>query len=271
MFIHTGCEKTEDPITPVDENVDKEATTSKNMLELGKALTDANSFVYLYNNGVPSSSSCPNYYFDSLIYGALIVDYGSFPGCVSSENFKRSGRYILTLHSFAGGDSTYTSILFNDYRVYKYPTTVDTNLIRMTGSMNFSTKKISGTTYSFHASGEVVYTTNLGGNKTITLNNFSGTVNYNTVNTRADDAYSIYGALSINDADFGRTYSITINQSTALQILGSCHYPLSGIAKISGSGNVDCDFSPNANACDAIAKLTKGSTSKTVDLSEVNF
>lgn len=268
-IIHTGCEKTEDPVTPVDENVDKEATTSKNMVELAKLLTGANSFTYLYLNNVPSSG-CPDYFFDSVIVGAVVVDY-AYPGCVGIDNVRRMGSYNLGINQFLGGDSVYTTISFPDYRISKYPTIVDTNVIKVNGFMNFSTKKISGTTYTFHAKGEAIYTTNLGNIKSFDLTGLHGTVNYNSATTAADDVYTIYGSAIIVDSEFGRTYNISVNQTTSLQIAGNCLYPLSGIMKVLSGSNTDCDFSPNANACDAIAKLTKGSTSKTVDLSEVNF
>ncbi|CAF3882537.1 unnamed protein product [Rotaria sp. Silwood1] len=270
MFIQTGCDKSEDVITPVDENVDKEATTSKNFVEITKALTDANSYLKLYLDSIPPPSFCPNYFYDGSLFGAIVVTYGEFPGCTAVDNIRKSGHYILTSQSFAGGDSVYTTLSFNDFRIYKYTAPGDTN-VKLNGFMNFSTKKISGTTYNFHTSGEAVVITFDGTTKTINLSGLNGTVNYNSPNTVTDDTYSLYGSCIINDSGFGTIFNIAVSQANSLQMAGNCHYPLTGIAQISGSGGASCDFSPNANACDAIVKFTKGATTKTVDLSSTNF
>lgn len=259
-----GC-KGDEVVTPEDVNLDKEATESKNLVELAKVLTEANSISWKYLNSIASSGSCPSYNFDSSVT-ALGVSYGDFPGCISSDNTKRSGSYRLTPKMFGSGDSTFSNISFLDYMVYKFATTVDTNRIRMIGSLAVSSKKVTGTSYNFRASGEVIYVTNLGASKSITINSINGSVNYNTPGTSTDDTYSIYGSLKI--IDNGVTYDVTITQSGALQITAACHYPLSGSAQV---GAVNSDFSPNSNACDGLVRLNKGSTTKTYDLNDVNF
>lgn len=267
ILIQSGCNKSDDVVTPVDENVDKQTVSAKNTSELVKLVTGANSVAWQYQNLVPSGS-CPEYYYDSLFFTALVVDYGAFPGCTGSDNEKRSGSLLLTTNVFSGGDSMYTTIGFVDYRVYKYPVNTDTNIIKVHGNLNVSIKKISGTTYSFRSGGEALFTTLEGDNKTITLNGFAGTVNFNSLNTADDDVYSIYGSLKIVDSELGVTYDISVNSSSALKINGNCRYPISGIANIGGAS---CDFSPESSSCDAIAKFTKGSTVKTVDFTNIDF
>lgn len=271
-LIHSGCKSDDEIVTPADQNVDKETTVSRNFVELVKIFADANSNTYLYLNDVPSTK-CPSYYFDSTFFGAIIVNYGEFPfGCTGVDGVKRNGSYIITSQVFAGGDSIYSTLSFQGYKIDKYATNVDTNIIKVTGFMNFSTKKTSGTTYNFHANGEGAFTTNLGVSKTITVNSLNGTVNYNSLNITSDDSYSIYGSVKILDSGLGSTFDISVAQANALQISGNCQYPLSGIAKLlSGGVNTDCDFSPTSGTCDAIVKLTKGSTVKTVDLTNIDF
>ncbi len=271
-YIHSGC-KSDDVVTPpVDQNVDKESTTSKNFTQLTKLLCDANSNAWQYLNIVPPTS-CPDYFFDSTFYSAIVVRYGDFPfGCAGVDGVRRSGSYIITPHIFSGGDSVYFTLSLDRYFINKYAINTDTNTVKVNGSLNFSTKKISGTTYNFHAGGECSFTTNLGVNKYITLTGVNGTVNYNSLNTISDDAYSIYGTVKINDSGFGTEYTLTVNQSSALQISGNCLYPLSGIAGISAPNtNATCDFSPASGTCDAIVKLTKGGASTTVDLTNTDF
>lgn len=269
---HSGCSKSDDVVTPpVDENVDKETTVSKDMVELSNLMAKANSYVWQYvNNG--GSTGCPNIYYDAGFYGALVIDYGSFPGCVASDNIKRSGLYALSYYVNPAADSIYTTVSFTDFRVYKYADITDINEIKITGFFSVSSKKISGTTYSFHTSGEGGFTTNSGVSKTVTLTGYNGTANLNSATTADDDVYTMYGSSKIVDSGVGSTFDITINPGTALQVATNCRYPLTGIAYFtSGSSITSCDFSPASGTCDAIVKLTKGSTVKTIDLTNTDF
>lgn len=270
MFIHTGCEKTEDPVTPVDENVDKESVTSKDMTAITNLLTSANSILWRHIN-TGAISGCPNVYYDSG-FAALKVDYGSFPGCEPAlDGQTRSGRYELGYSVTPALDSMYSFISFPDFRIYKYTTTppTDTNATKITGFMNFSSKKNSDGSFTFRANGSGGLTTYLGITRTIESVNLVGKVNFNDPSTTLDDVYSVYGNINFNNGE-GSVQNVTITQANALQLKGDCRYPVSGILRVTSTGT-DCDFSPNANACDAIAKLTKGSTTKTIDLLNIDY
>lgn len=54
ILVQSGCDKTEDTITPViDESVEKETVTSKDMAALTNLLTSANSILWRYINTGP--------------------------------------------------------------------------------------------------------------------------------------------------------------------------------------------------------------------------
>jgi hypothetical protein len=270
VFIHSGCEKTEDPVTPVDENIDKETVASKDMAALTNLLTSANSFLWRHIN-TGSLTGCPNVAYDSS-FGTLRVNYGSFPGCAPPiDGLTRSGLYSLTYFVTPALDSFQSFVSFTDFRIYKYTTTpqVDTNVMRVTGFMNFSSKKNADGSFTFRAGGTGGFATNTGLTKTIESINLVGQVNFNNVNIITDDVHSVYGNISFNNGE-GNLYSVSITQANALQINGNCRYPLFGTLRVTNTG-VDCDFSPNANACDAIAKFTKGSFTKTVDFTNIDW
>ncbi len=270
ILVQSGCDKTEDPVTPVDESVEKETVTSKDMAALTNLLTSANSILWRYINTGPGTG-CPNVAYDSG-FGALQVNYGSFPGCAPPlDGVTRSGKYELGCYVTPSLDSMYSFISFTDFRMYKYTTTpqVDTNAVRVTGFMNFSSKKNTDGSFTFRAGGSGGFATLAGFNRTVESINLVGNVNFNNVSITTDDVYSIYGSINFKNGE-GNTHNATITQANALQIKGDCRYPLSGILRITSTG-VDCDFSPNANACDAIAKLTKGSNVKTVDFTNIDW
>ncbi|MBX7044284.1 MAG: hypothetical protein K1X86_00480 [Ignavibacteria bacterium] len=270
--LNTGCNKSDDTsVTPaIDDNFDKEAVSAKNFATLINVIAGANSYQWLFLNNVPSSL-CPAYYYDSSYYRALAIDYGAFPGCIDKDTVKRSGVYTLSVNSFTG-DSIYSTFAFPDFSVYKYPENNDTISIRFSGFLNFSSKKTSSTSYNFHTSGEAGYITIRRNTKIINLTGLHGAINYNSLTTALDDIYSVYGTATITDYEFGVSYDISISQSNPLIINGNCKYPSSGIIKLIKDGvTVECDFSPNGNACDDAIKFTRGSASKNLNLKGIDF
>lgn len=273
-LFNSGCKKDDEIVTPsVDTNVDKEITSSKNYAQIVKLFTDANAFCWAYGTGSSvSTGGCPNLYSDTVsLPHELAVDYGAFPGCSSSiDGFKRSGKYTLVYSLNTAKDSISATISFNDFRIYKYNTVTDTNIIRITGTLSFSAKKISSTSYRFHGNGDVFLQTLNNGTKELLISALEGTANLNSLTSLSDDTYTLSGAGEFTDN--GSTFAISTRTGSPLQISASCRYPLSGITTFTKSGvSVDCDFSPESGTCDAIVKIVKGTFSKTVDLSNIDF
>jgi hypothetical protein len=272
-LLNSGCKKDDEIVTPVvDTNVDKEIVSSKNYSQGIKIITDANAFCWAYATGNVVTGGCPNLYSDTIsLPHELAIDYGAFPGCnTSSDGVKRSGKYTIVYSVNAAKDSIFANISFNDFRIYKYSTVTDTNIIRITGSMAFSSKKLSSTSYRVHGNGEIFLQTLSSGTKDLIISSLEGTANLNSLTTLSDDTYSLTGAGEITDN--GNTFTISVKSSSPVQISSSCRYPLSGIVTFTKSGvSVDCDFSPESGTCDAIVKMVKGTFSKTVDLTTIDF
>ncbi|MBS1515236.1 MAG: hypothetical protein JSS63_09400 [Bacteroidetes bacterium] len=272
FLINSGCNKSDDTTVtpPTDDNFDKEVVSAKNFATFTNIITSANSYQWLFLNNI-ASSFCPNYYYDSVGVGAFTVNYPPFPGCVDKDSVKRSGTFNLAI-SVISSDSVYSTVSFNDYRVYKYAENNDTNMVKVTGFLRFSSKKTSASTYNFHAGGEVGFLTLERDSKTITINTLDGTVNYNSASTASDDVYSIFGSANIVDGEFSAAYDLSVSQSSPFQILGNCRYPVSGVLKMLKNGvTSECDFSPNGNACDDAIKFTRGSASKSLNLKGIDF
>lgn len=273
-LLNSGCKNDNEVVTPiVDTNVDKETVSSKNYTQGIKIITDANAFCWAYATGnIISPGSCPNFSSDTIsLPHELAIDYGPFPGCSTSpDGIKRSGKYTIVYSLNSARDSIYANVAFNDFRIYKYSAITDTNIIRITGSMTFSSKKLSSTSYRIHGNGEVFMQTLSNGTKDLIISSLEGTANLNSLTTLSDDTYSLTGAGEITDD--GNTFTISVKSSSPLQISSACRYPLSGIATFTKSGvSVDCDFSPESGTCDAIVKMVKGSFSKTIDLTDIDF
>ncbi|MBS1494161.1 MAG: hypothetical protein JST55_11650 [Bacteroidetes bacterium] len=274
LVTHNGCKQEDEVITPVvDENVDKESASAKNISMVIKFLTDANSFGWAEaNNITPVTNFCPNLYNDSAqVPHVLDVVYSAFPGCAGMDGVRRSGKYTLSYTLNSAGDSLYSEISFNDFRIYKNNDLSDT-VIRIIGGLKFSSKRVSGTSYRFHSSGEVFLQTLYTGNKDFVITSLEGTANLNSLSDVTDDTYTLYGTGNIDDSGNSASYGISIAASTPLLFNSTCKYPLTGTANFTKGGvTTGCDFSPNSGSCDAIVKFTRGSFSKTVDLSTTNF
>jgi hypothetical protein len=270
LMFTTGCKKEDEIITPVDENVDKEAVTASNLTYLEKIITDASSSSILLSTGVtPSGSgSCP-FLYDSL-NSFLVADFGMPPGCVSPvDGVRRSGLYNID-YTVVNADSMKCTILFSDFRVYKSSSNADTNLAKINGTISFTIKKVSSSTYTLQAKGEAFFINQSGTIKEVYVDSLSGSVNVNSISNPFDDSYSLHGGQRIKDNQFNITYTVFTPVSSPLNYISGCKYPVTGIMNLTNSGT-SCDFSPNSGACDAITKFSKGSTNKTVDLSGVNF
>ncbi len=268
-FFHPGC-KSDEVITPADENTDKESISLSNISTLSKIITDASSYAIILANGtVPSGSgNCPGIGIDTS-KKILQISYPQPPGCVSTINgIRRSGELNIGYSISSTGDTIECAILFPDFRTYKSSALGDTNLIKINGSIYFSLKKTGTGIYSFKSHGEVFCFNQTDFIKEIYLDSLSGTVNVNSISSINDDAYTLRGGARIKDNEFNISYNCIISAGTSLQYVSNCRFPLTGVIKI---GNTNCDFSPEASSCDAIVRLTKGATSKTIDLTQINF
>ena len=271
VLIVNGCKSEDEIVTPSEPDLEQETISSRNIMTVTKVLAEANSYAWLYVNGVPSSpSDCP-YYFYSSVESAVIVSYSTEPGCTSIGNIRKSGRYLIAYTVNATHDTLSSYLGFNSFRVYKSIT--DTNYITITGVLNYTSKKTSGTTYNLAATGQIAITTKEGNVKYLYLNSpngLTGTVNLNSPTVLADDEYLISGNGSFQDANI--TYATVIPSTAPLKMLGSCGFPVSGTINLNRSGIVTgCDFTPNSSACDAIVTMSRSTFSKTIDISTVNF
>jgi len=271
IFTVIGCNKEDEIITPEEQSVDKEAIVENNFSSLGKIITDAASDAIYRSNGTPPpGTGCP-----SIIDSAnrfLALYFGEVPGCVSViDGVRRSGSYEVSYNIFPSSDSTYCSIKFIDFRIWKTTSNADTNFVKIqTGTIYFSIKKTGSSSYNLRARGEVLLINQTGDFKEVYLDSLNGTVNSAAPNNTDDDSYLLYGGLRMKDNKLNITYSLHTPSLTPLNFVSTCKFPLSGIMDITNVGG-KCDFSPNGSACDGIVKISKGSTTKEIDLSGVNF
>jgi len=272
MIIHSGCSKDDEIVQPIDDSLEKESVSTNNLAILSKIVTDAaSSTISLAYGIIPGGTgSCPAT-FDSA-HSFLYVPYGEIPGCTSAaDGVRRSGAYQIGYNLGVTHDTVDCSILFNNFRTYKSTSASDTNAVKISGSIYYTTIRINDFEYNFKAKGEVIYINQSGEMKIINIDSLKGTINTNLPESTTDDSFSIYGSQRIQDNKYSVTYQVSTPSSSPIVIKSNCKYPLSGIMNLTAGGTTSCDFSPNSGTCDAIVKITKGSISKNIDLSTVNF
>ncbi len=271
IITYSAC-KTDEIVQPEDDSLEKESVTANNVAILNKIITDASSSTILLSTGIVphGTTSCPSTYDSAGSF--LYVPYGEIPGCTSAlDGVRRSGAYQIGYTLSPTRDTVTCSLLFNDFRTWKTTSNADTNAVKISGSVYYTTIKTGTGVYSIKARGEVVYTNQSGELKFINVDSLKGTVNTNVPGDLSDDSYSIYGHQRVQDNKYSITYQVNTPSTSPMVIKSNCKYPISGMLNLTAGGTTQCDFSAVSGTCDAIVKITKGSVSKDMDLSIVNF
>lgn len=185
--------------------------------------------------------------------GVYVLDYGD--GCQDLGGTQHSGKIQIEIEGDPKTSATIT-VTFLNYSV---------DGSEIDGSLLLT---VSGDSIQYTMDGTTIR--NDEGTFTLTAN-LTIVSELNTPDTIDDDVYQVTGLLSVSEETSGANFVITILE--AVRIEGDCEYPTQGVVEVSGSDETGpfeatVDYFPENGACDAIAEVTVGQVTRTINLDE---